>query len=305
MSDGLLRRGLFSSLVGAGLAASAAAQQLPGLRGFATPEAAAAALTGAVRGGDETALAAILGDPWRDLVPTDDEDFALERARFLAAWDESHKVAVDGDKATIEVGKSGWTLPIMLVKQGAVWRFDVVAGIDEIAARQIGRNELGAIQTLLAIGDAEAEYAALDPMKTGSPAYATRLASSPGKRDGLYWPTTAGEPDSPLGAQVANSQSDGSAPGEHYGYNFRLLYGQGPAASGGAHSYIVNGRMIGGFAAIAWPVGYGTTGLMTFIMGYKGDVYQRDLGPQTAQRAAMITSFNPETGWEKSNTSLP
>lgn len=303
MRDSMLRRGLFCCLLGAGLAASVVAQ--PRLRGFATPEMAATALAGAVRGGDEKTLAAILGDVWPDLVPTDDEDFALERARFLVAWDESHKVAVDGDKAVIEVGKSGWTLPIMLVKQGADWRFDVVAGVEEIVARQIGRNELGAMQTLLAIGDAEAEYAALDPMKTGSPVYATRLKSSPGKKDGLYWPTRAGEPESPLGAQVANSQSDGSTPGEHYGYNFRLLYEQGPAASGGAHGYIVNGRMIGGFAAIAWPVGYGSTGLLTFIMGYKGDVYQRDLGPQTAQRAAMITSFDPTTGWEKSDTSLP
>ena len=142
-------------------------------------------------------------------------------------------------------------------------------------------------------------------MKTGSPVYARRLNSLPGRKDGLYWPTAAGEPQSPLGELVASSQADGSAPGEQYGYNFRLLYGQGPAASGGAHDYIVNGRMIGGFAAIAWPVAYGKTGIKTFVMGYKGDVYEQDLGPQTAQHAASITSFNPDKGWEKADTALP
>jgi hypothetical protein len=214
-------------------------------------------------------------------------------------------VTVDGSKAIVEVGKTGWTLPIPVVKDGADWRFDVVAGVTEIVARQIGRNELGAIQTLLAIGDAERDYAELDPMKTGSPVYARRLKSLPGRKDGLYWPTAAGEPESPLGEQVANSQPDGSAPGEHYGYNFRLLYGQGPAASGGAHDYIVNGRMIGGFGVIAWPVEYGETGIMTFIVNYKGEVYQQDLGPQTVQRAALITSFNPDKGWEKADTTPP
>ena len=305
MSDIFLRRGLLSGLMVAGLAAGAAAQQLARPQGFPTPDAAATALTEAVRRTDAKAMAAMLGQGWRDFVPTDDSDFGLERARYLAAWDDSHKVTVDGDRAIVEVGKTGWTLPIPIVKDGADWRFDVAAGTNEIVARQIGRNELGAIQTLLAIGDAEREYAELDPMKTGSPVYARRLKSLPGRKDGLYWPTNAGEPESPLGEQVANSQPDGSAPGEHYGYNFRLLYGQGSAAPGGAHDYILNGRMIGGFAAIAWPVDYGETGIMTFIVSYKGEVYQQDLGPQTAQRAALITSFNPEKGWEKADMTPP
>lgn len=298
------RRSLLGGVV-AGVAAGAAAQQLPRLQGFPTADAAARALTEAVRRADGKALAAMLGDRWRDFVPTDDRDFGIERSRYLEAWQDAHKVTVDGSRATVEVGRTGWTLPITLVKDGADWRFDAAAGTDEIAARQIGRNELGAIQTLLAIGDAERDYAALDPMKTGSPVYARRLNSLPGRKDGLYWPTAAGEPQSPLGELVASSQADGSAPGEQYGYNFRLLYGQGPAASGGAHDYIVNGRMIGGFAAIAWPVAYGKTGIKTFVMGYKGDVYEQDLGPQTAQHAASITSFNPDKGWEKADTALP
>jgi len=305
MSAFFLRRAFLGGVMAAGLAAGATAQQRSSLQGFPTADAAADALTEAVRRADGKALAAMLGEGWRDFVPTDDRDFALERSRYLEAWQDAHKVTVDGDRATVEVGRTGWTLPIPIVKNGADWRFDVAAGTDEIVARQIGRNELGAIQTLLAIGDAERDYAELDPMKTGSPVYARRLMSLPGRKDGLYWPTAAGEPLSPLGEQVASSQPDGSAPGEHYGYDFRLLYSQGPAASGGAHDYIVDGRMIGGFAAIAWPVAYGETGIKTFLMGYKGDVYEQDLGPRTAQHAASITSFNPDKGWEKADTALP
>ena len=138
---------------------------------------------------------------------------------------------------------------------------------------------------MLAIVDAQRDYAALDPMKTGSPVYARRLLSSPGRKDGLYWETEPGEPQSPLGPAVARAQVDGQSPDGHYGYYFRLLYGQGAAAPGGARDYIVNGRMIGGFGAIAWPVRYGVTGVMTFIVDSEGEVYQQDLGPETAQRA--------------------
>ncbi|MFI5019799.1 MAG: DUF2950 family protein, partial [Dongiales bacterium] len=172
--------------------------------------------------------------------------------------------------------------------------------IDELGAREIGRDELGAIQTLLAIVDAQREYAVMDPMKTGSPVYARRLKSLPGKKDGLYWPAKPGEPGSPLGELVANAQDDGIAPGGHYGYNFRLLYAQGPAASGGALNYLVDGRMLS-FAAIAWPGHYGETGIMTFMVNHDGVVYQRDLGPETRLLAPAIASFNPETGWEKAD----
>ena len=140
----------------------------------------------------------------------------------------------------------------------------------------------------------------MDPMKTGSPVYARRLKSLPGKKDGLYWPTAPGEPESPLGELVANAQDDDIAPGGHYGYNFRLLYAQGPAAPGGALSYLVNGRMLS-FAAIAWPGHYGETGIMTFMVNHDGVVYQRDLGPETRLLAPAIASFNPETGWEKAD----
>jgi hypothetical protein len=304
MSGTVLRRGLLAHVLLTGLAAGAAAQQAGKTQGFPTAEAAAAALTDAVRKDDDKAMAAMLGEWWRVFVPSRDRDFGRDRALYLAAWDESHKVTIDGDKAIVEVGKTGWTLPIPIVKDGAEWRFDADAGIDEIAARELGRDELGAIQTLRAIVDAERDYAAMDPMKTGSPVYARRLKSLPGKKDGLYWPAAPGEPESPLGEQVANAQSDGIAPGGHYGYNFRLLYAQGPAAPGGARQYLVNGRMLS-FAVIAWPGHYGETGIMTFMVDHDGVVYQRDLGPETRLLAPAITSFNPEKGWEKADITLP
>jgi Protein of unknown function (DUF2950) len=300
MSGTVLRRGLLAPVLLTALAARVAAQQAGKTQGFATPDAAATALTDAVRKDDDKAVAAMLGEWWRVFVPTRERDFGRERALYLAAWDDNHKVTIDGDKAIVEVGKTGWTLPIPIVKDGAEWRFDAEAGIGELGAREIGRDELGAIQTLLAIVDAQREYAVMDPMKTGSPVYARRLKSLPGRKDGLYWPAVPGEPESPLGELVANAQDDGIAPGGHYGYNFRLLYAQGPAAPGGARDYLVNGRMLS-FAAIAWPGHYGETGIMTFMVNYDGVVYQRDLGPETRLLAPAIASFNPEKGWEKAD----
>jgi len=309
MSGTMFRRGLlalavFAGLAG-GLAGGAVAQQAAKLQGFPTAEAAADAFTDAVRKGDQKALGALLGAQWGEFVPATSEQRQERRKAYLAAWDESHEVKASGDKATIMAGKAGWTLPIPLVKDGAEWRFDPVAGWREMRLRQIGHDEAAVVQTMLAIVDAQRDYAAMDPMKTGSPVYARRLLSSPGRKDGLYWQAKPGEPQSPLGPAVARAQVDGNAPDGHYGYYFRLLYGQGQAAPGGARDYIVNGRMIGGFGAIAWPVRYGVTGVMTFIVDYKGEVYQQDLGPETAQKAGMINTFNPDKGWVKADMTPP
>lgn len=306
MSGSLLRRGLLALVLVTGFAASAVAQPAAKLQGFPTADAAAAALTDAVRSKNIKAIASMFGNDWRDFVPADADERDRRRANFLAAWDERHKVTVtDGTKAVVEVGKSGWTLPVPIVKDGAEWRFDIEAGRKEMWARQIGRDELAVIQTLLAIVDAQRDYAALDPMKTGAPAYARRLLSSPGRKDGLYWEAPAGQPQSPLGSAVAKAQAGSSTPDGHYGYNFRLLYAQGPAAPGGARDYIVGGRMIGGFGVIAWPLRYGETGVMTFIVSQSGDVYQRDLGPETGQRAAAIVVFNPDKDWTKADMTPP
>ena len=307
MSVTMMRRLVLALALVAGFAVGAAAQPAtPGPQGFPTAEAAAEALTSAVRSGDRAAIGRLWGADWRALVPLGDEDLERRRNAFIAAWDAGHKIVMSGDgKATIEIGRAGWTLPIPLVKDGAEWRFDIAAGLKQIALRRIGYNELSVVQTLLAIVDAQHDYAALDPMKTGAPAYARRLLSSPGSKDGLYWETKPGEPQSPLGPAVARAQVDARSPDGHYGYYFRLLYAQGPAAPGGARDYIVGGRMIGGFGAIAWPVRYGVTGIMTFIVGYDGVVYQRDLGPDTAQKAGLITVFNPDKNWDKANMAPP
>lgn len=289
-------------IAGLGLPALAEA---PRQQTFPTAEAAADAIVDALRKNDDKATAAMLGAGWRDFVSGTPDEEDKQRADFLAAWDAAHKVVTDGDKATIQVGTTGFIMPIPLVKEAGGWRFDVDAGRAEITAREIGRNELTVVQSLLAIVDAQRDYSALDPMKTGIATYARRLLSSPGKKDGLYWPTRPGEPDSPLGALVAKAQpGDGEGYG-YYGYHYRLLYGQGPAAKGGAYSYLVNGRMIGGFGVIAWPVRYGQTGVMSFIVNQDGVVYEQDLGPDTAQRAATFTLFDPDRNWQKADTTPP
>jgi hypothetical protein len=224
------------------------------LQTFATPEVAAETLTEALRKDDDKVVSAILGAGWRDLVPGTRSDEDETRDKYLAAWDQAHKIVLSGDdKAQIEVGTTGFLMAIPLVKQDGAWHFDVEAGKEEIEARFIGRNELRVVQSLLALVDAQREYAARDPMKVGAPVYARRLLSSPGNKDGLYWETAPGEPESPLGALVAKAQRENGPDNGYYGYHYRLLYGQGADAPGGAYDYIVNGRMIGGFAAIAWP----------------------------------------------------
>ncbi|MCA0246832.1 MAG: DUF2950 domain-containing protein [Proteobacteria bacterium] len=305
MNMSMFRRGLLALAVSLGIAGGAMAQQPTKAQGFATPDAAAAAFTDAVRGMNEKALTSILGPEWREFVPTTAAQVQARRANYLKAWDEAHEIKVSGDKATVVAGKSGWTLPIPIVKDGAEWRFDAVAGWREMRLRQIGHDESAVVQTLLAIVDAQRDYANLDPMKTGSPVYARRLLSLPGRKDGLFWETKPGEPPSPLGPAVAKAQVDGASPDGHYGYYFRLLYSQGAAAPGGAHDYIVNNRMVGGFAAVAWPVRYGVTGVMTFIVSYEGVVYQQDLGPDTAQRAGSLVAFNPDKGWVKADMTPP
>lgn len=301
----LLALALVLGFAGASLAQAPAAATDKQQR-FATADAAADALTEAIRKDDGKVIEAILGTGWRDLIPGNTAHEDDVRARYLKAWDEKHKVVPQGDdKALIEAGNTGWTMPIPLVKDARGWRFDVPAGRQEILAREIGRDELTVIQTLLAIVDAQEDFAKLDPMKVGAPTYARRLLSAPGRKDGLYWETAPGEPPSPLGALVARAQP-GDGPGEGYfGYRFRMLYGQGPAARGGAYSYLVKNRMVGGFGVIAWPVKYGETGVMTFIVNQDGIVYERDLGPATSEQAAAITLFDPGEGWEKADLTPP
>ena len=181
-------------------------------------------------------------------------------------------------------------------------RFDTTAGVTELTARRIGENELSVINVMLAIVDAQRDYASADRNRDGLREYARKFTSAKGRRDGLYWPTAAGEPPSPLGALVTKATADGhkkseSGPTPYYGYYFRMLTGQGPRAKGGALDYVVKGHMIGGFASIAYPSRYAQTGVMTFIVNHDGVVYQKDLGPKTAELARAITRFDPGEGW--------
>ena len=280
------------------------AQQAAKTQGFPTAEAAATALTEAVRKDDDKAIAAMLGEWWRVFVPNRERDFGRDRALYLAAWDDSHKVTIDGDKAIVEVGKTGWTLPIPIVKDGAEWRFDAEAGIDELGAREIGRDELGAIQTLLAIVDAQREYAAMDPMKTGSPVYARRLKSLPGKKDGLYWPARARrarEPAGRTGRQCTGRRHRAGRP-------LRLQFP--PALRPGAGGAGRRARLSGERPH---------DGLRRHrLAGALRRDRHHDLHRQPRRRrlsarprardallAPAIASFNPEKGWEKADMTPP
>jgi hypothetical protein len=290
----LQRRGLAVALALALVAPAAFAGEQ---RRFASAEQAAEAFGSAVVTSDSDAMKAILGPDVRRYIPQPDQEITL---RFLAAWAKSHRVVSVGEnKALLEVGNDGWTLPIPIVKAGAGWRFDTRAGAKEMRVRRIGRNELAARQVVLAICDAEREYASRDTDGNGLLDYAPKLASAPGKKDGLYWPTGPGEEPSPLGELVAEAQAKGGARGSGYhGYRYRILSAQGSHAPGGAFDYWVRGHMIGGFAVVAWPVTYGETGVMTFMVNHGGVVYEKDLGPQTADRVRAMKRFDPDSSWK-------
>jgi hypothetical protein len=290
---GGLGRTFLAAIMLASAFAPAVAQQIS----FPTPEAAAEAFGAAVQGSDENALQEMFGPDFRVLIPPIGEDV---HRRFLEAWAKSHEVVTECDEAKIAVGADGWTLPIPLVKAAQGWQFDMEAGAEEMRVRRVGRNELAAMQVSLAYLDAQKEYASRNPTGDSVLQYAQKFESSPGKRDGLYWPTKEGEEPSPLGPLVAEARAEGARKGEGYhGYHYKILTGQGKDAPGGAFDYIVNGRMIGGFALVAWPVSYGDTGVMTFMVSHDGEIYEKNLGENTAEAVARIKEFNPGDGWRK------
>ncbi len=261
---------------------------------FPTPLAAAEALVDGVARHDEAVIKATLGSDYARYLPRDATD--EEITTFLEAWARSHRIVAAGaDKAWLEVGTNGWTVPIPLVKGASGWQFDVTAAKDEIVTRRIGRNELAAIEVALAYTDAQEEYAERDRNGDGVKEYAAKLLSSPGKRDGLYWPTLPGEPASPLGPIAA-----GAKPGAAFhGYAYRILTGQGKDAPGGAKSYAKAGRLTEGYGLVAWPAKYGDSGVMTFIVNQDGVVYQKDLGPRSAALAKAMAAYNPDSTWTK------
>ena len=289
--EGPARRCALAVLLAAALGAPLAARaQAP----FATPEAAADAFIKAIAATDAEALARILGKDWRQKMPlggVHQDNIFL----FLEKASQSKVVKVTDDHAELTVGTDPWTLPIPLLKAAnGQWRFDPVGARELIAERRIGANERAAMQVMLAYLDAQREYANADRNGDGVPEYAQKLVSSPGQRDGLIWSASLGD-ESPLGEAFLPK-----APGQGYhGYHYRILTGQGAAAPGGARSYLIGPRMTRGFALIAWPVKYGETGVMSFMVASDGAVYQRDLGPQSARAAAAIRQFDPGEGWAR------
>jgi Protein of unknown function (DUF2950) len=274
---------------------------------YKTPDAAVEALVASAKTGDEKAALVVLGKDGEDIISSGDKvsDDAV-RQRFVASFDTKHQIAMDGEnKAILVIGDNDYPFPIPLVRKQNLWSFDTEAGRREVLARRIGHNELDAIQTSLAYVDAQYDYAEKD-RGDGVGAYAQRFVSTPDKKDGLYWPTAAGEEESPLGELFAAASRQGYRAGEgrspYRGYYYKILTKQGRAADGGAHDYVVNGKMIGGFALIAYPAEYRNSGVMTFLVNYSGKVFQKDLGPDTADIAEDMTAFNPDKTWTQVDT---
>ncbi|WP_439544070.1 DUF2950 domain-containing protein [Hyphomicrobium sp.] len=276
---------------------------------FASPQEAAEALVAAVRSGDAADIVKVLGPDGRAIASSGDAVAdASARERFVAAYDEQNQIRQAGDgPLTLYLGHDDYPFPLPLVSADGKWRFDTAAGAEEILDRRIGENELAAIEVMRAYVDAQREYAETDWDGKGAQ-YARRLLSRENVKDGLYWPTAEGEPESPLGPLVAEARAEGyrkkrREPEPYHGYLFRVLTAQGPHASGGARTYIVNGRMIGGFALIATPAEYGNSGVKTFVVDQDGVVFEKDLGENTPPAANSIEAFNPESGWSSvSNT---
>lgn len=278
---------------------------------FATPEEAAGALAETLRMHDMNSLLAVIGPSARGWLSSGDEVADRQDIdKFLAAYDRKHSISqTDDGKAILLVGDDDWPFPAPMVRKGKGWVFDAVAGREEITNRRVGRNELDAIQTLLAIVDAQREYAAGDLDGNGYHDYARRFLSSKGKKDGLYWPVQAGEPLSPLGPLVGKAASEGygkgsgskssSHPAAYHGYRYRMLEAQGKDAPGGAYSYLVGDKMIGGFAVVAYPAKFGVSGIMTFLVNHDGVVYQKDLGKATEADALGMRRYNPDPSWKK------
>ena len=296
-----MRRGqrwvLLACLLGATVAHAA------GPKAFASPEEAVQALVAAARANDSAAILEVLGPEAKEIVRSGDAAVDTQaRERFVGAWDAANKlVKAADDMSLLVVGKDEWIFPFPVVRDAAGWRFDATEGKEEILNRRIGRNELSAIKAVEAYVDAQREYYLRNPGNDKLLQYAQKFASSPGKRNGLYFPVKSGEAASPLGPlfEALPPGSKGVAKrAPYHGYYYRILKGQGPKAKGGAYGYVAQGRMIGGFALVARPAVYGKTGIVTFLVNHDGVVYQKDLGSGTPAAVAKMTLFDPDGTWK-------
>jgi len=277
-------------------------------RTFATPEEAVKALADAVRAGNLNDVIAIFGPDGQDLAGSSDPATARRNREVIAAAFAEHWELMDqsATRKVLVIGNEGWPFPVPLFKEGARWRFDTATGKEEVIARRIGRNELAAIATCRTYVAAQVQYA--QEGRDGKPAglYAAAFRSDPGRQNGLYWPAVRGQKRSPLGDLVAEAAEDGQSlaaprgtPTPFHGYYFKILRAQGAKAPGGAHSYVVNGGMSGGFALVAWPAQYDATGVMTFVVNQSGRVLQKDLGSGTEAAAKAMTAYNPDASWSE------
>lgn len=290
-------------LLGLAIAAGCA-KQPDKASGFKTPEEAVAALVAALQNNDMAGLKSLLGPGSEELLDSGDAvQDAGDRASFLAAYAAKHALVDDGaDRKILVTGEDDWPMPIPLVKRDGGWQFDGEAGIDEMIYRRVGANELGAIDVARGFVDAQIEYASEG--RDGDPAgiYALKLISDEGLHNGLYWETGEGEPESPAGPFVAAAAAEGYKAGgaervPYHGYYYRMLYAQGPNANGGARDYFKAGLLTEGFALVAWPADYGSSGVQTFIVNQDGVVFQKDLGEDTATAVESIQSFDPDSSW--------
>lgn len=274
---------------------------------FASPEEAVDALIAAVKAGETRGILRVLGEDARTLIesgdPVQDRQAGDE---FVKGYEAVHAItdAEDGSKI-LEIGSDSWPFPFPLVQDSGKWRFDSSAGAEEIINRRVGDNELFAMQACLAYVDAQREFYLRNPENDPLLHFAQHLASSPGKRDGLYFKVAADEPESPLGAAFANARREGYFKEEKtkadpfHGFYFHVIRAQGPNAVGGAYDYVVRDKMIGGFALVAYPAEYGNSGVMTFIVNHDGVLFSKDLGPETGKMAGELAVFDPDDSWKR------
>lgn len=287
-------------LLASSLFSAATAEQ----KTFSSPEEAVKALVAAATSDDSKELLAIFGPEANELIFSGDAVADKQRReRFVQAFGEKNRLVQRDNETVLVMGKEDWPFPIPLMKKGDSWAFDTSKGKEEILNRRIGENELYTIHVMLAIVDAQREYALKDRNRSGLLEYAPRFISDPGEKNGLFWEAKAGEEPSPLGPIMAHARGKGyqrmpsTTPSPYHGYIYRILTAQGKDAPGGEYSYIVEGKMIGGFAVVAYPAEYGNSGVMTFIVNHDGKVFQKDLGENTATDAQGMKEFNPDTTW--------
>lgn len=274
-------------------------------RQFASPEEAVKALVAATQAGDRAAVDAIFGPDIKELLSGDAKQDTLEFAAFAKLIGQFHQLVQKADdRFVLNLGDQNWPLPIPIVKKNGTWFFDTVAGKEEIINRRVGEDELYAIGVCRSYLLAQREYASEDRIGDGVFRFAQKLKSTPGQKDGLYWPATENEEPSPFGPFIDEVHAEGyggktaeGTPQPFHGYRFKILTAQGASAPGGAYDYIINGNVIGGFALVAYPSHWGESGVMTFIVNQWGKVYQRNLGDQSVDIATAMTEFDPDEDW--------